>query len=418
MDRPQPLPGFSIPRPNALAWQWASAQDDFGYPLELSSSVYRVADISDLLARLRYRNPNTLEAAMAAIAGRFRGTHPRLISYETSVAFCAPLNLVQSVTPNRVGSNPQYSAAALANMFDRGRRIDVNAYSGMVPIACHQEIELKLVPGPDRPTVSVIIPCFQQGEYLGEAVESVVAQTFDDWEMVIVDDGSSDDTSATALSLKRRHPDRQIRLERQLNGGPASARNHGVRSSSGRYVLPLDADDRIDPLMLERLVPHLEQRAEMAIAYTDVQYFGDASGIGRAAEFDPELLPAANQLSYCSLYRRGVWHGAGGYDVSLPRGGYEDWEFWIAAVEAGFRAIRVPQALFHYRVGSGSMYSGAVARDRELRAAIARSHPALFTPWRRVRRFLKRMRRAMAWRTKAALLHVLPSKPSGSGGGR
>jgi glycosyltransferase involved in cell wall biosynthesis len=400
-DRPQPLPEFSSPRSGILAWHWPSAEMDFGYPLELSSSVYRMADVVGLITGLRYHNPNTMESAMAAVALRFQQSMPRLMSFEPSAAFCAPLNLVQTAWPNRVSTNPQYSAAALAQMFDRGQRIDVGAYSGMVSISCHQEVELHLIPGPDRPAVSVIIPCFEQGQYLSEAVESVVGQTFEDWEVVIVDDGSSDDTASVAEELIRRHPGHRIQLTRQENGGPSSARNTAAKASKGRYILPLDADDRIDPVLLDRTAAVLDERTDAAIAYTDVLRFGAGSGIGQAADFDRDLLPSANQLNYCSLYRRGVWLGAGGYNLNMVAG-YEDWDFWIAAAEAGFRAVHIEEPLFHYRIRPGSRDALAQGHNRELRAIMRRNHPEAYTPWRRATRYTKRVRRAISRRVVAA----------------
>src|SRR4051812_15947600 len=106
------------------------------------------------------------------------------------------------------------------------------------------------------PLVSVIVPCFGQAHYLPEAVGSVLAQTFTDWECIIVDDGSPDDTAAVAARLAA--GDDRIKIVRQENRGLPGARNAGIRAARGRYILPLDADDRLEPTMLEKTVAVLQ----------------------------------------------------------------------------------------------------------------------------------------------------------------
>lgn len=235
------------------------------------------------------------------------------------------------------------------------------------------------------PAVSVVTPCFDQAAYLPEAVESVVAQTMADWELIIVDDGSPDDTAAVAELLRSRHPDRAISVIRQANSGVVAARNAAIARAQAPLILPLDADDRLDPAMLEACVAELRAHPEAAIVYTDQVRFGDEERVVSLPDFDPDLLCAANQLSYCSMFRREVWNAVGGYNPNMARG-YEDWDFWIAAVEHGFRARRIPRPLAWYRVKAASRDTAARAVRDELRAQIAANHPALFTPLRRSRR--------------------------------
>jgi hypothetical protein len=160
-ERPQRLPQFQ-PAGNAnLSFLWPEAEADFGYPLEVSSSAYRTGDLVPLLNELDFENPNTLEAQMAAQAARYRLAKPFLLCAPQSIAFCAPINKVQEVFPNRAGARPEYSAQQLAALFFVGRRIDVNAYSGFLPQACHQEVELAWSDSaPMAPIVSVVVPCY------------------------------------------------------------------------------------------------------------------------------------------------------------------------------------------------------------------------------------------------------------------
>ncbi|WP_330480127.1 glycosyltransferase family 2 protein [Streptomyces sp. NBC_00724] len=131
------------------------------------------------------------------------------------------------------------------------------------------------MPHGSDPVVSVVIPCHDYARYLPEAVSSVLAQTFRDWELVIVDDGSTDDTVEVTQSLIACHPDRRIRLLQQSNAGVSAARNTGIEASTGRYILPLDADDVIAATMLEKTVGVLDSDPGIAIASTDVFTFTD-----------------------------------------------------------------------------------------------------------------------------------------------
>lgn len=245
----------------------------------------------------------------------------------------------------------------------------------------------------NRAAVSIVIPCYQQAEYLPEAVESVVAQTFTDWEIVIVDDGSTDPTAEVAETLIAAHPDRRIRLVRQANQGLSAARNAGIAASSGRYVLPLDADDILLPEMLEKAVRLLEHEPGVAIAYTDERHFGAVDRIVVTSDWDTDLQRRRNLFSATSLYRREVWVAVGGYDIAMRRG-YEDWDFWIGAAERGYVGRRIPEPLLGYRVKSDSMRRRAEADHAEIVRGIRTKHADWYrAPWRRWRHWPTR-----AWR--------------------
>jgi GT2 family glycosyltransferase len=267
-------------------------------------------------------------------------------------------------------------------------------------------------PSGDPPTVSVVIPCFNQALYLAEAVESVVAQTYRDWEIVIVDDGSPDEAAAVAERLIAAHPDRRISLVRQDNSGLPAARNAGVAASVGRYILPLDADDLIRPEMLRRTVDLLDAEPGVAIAYTDEEHFGAVERVVHTSEWDTDLQRRRNLFSATSLYRREVWEAVGGYDPSMRRG-YEDWDFWIGAAERGFVGRRIAEPLLRYRVRPGSMRRDAETEHSELVARIQAKHRAWYAqPWRRWRHWPGR-----AWRRLRHLAGRLRevAEPPGSG---
>ncbi len=141
-NTPQKLPGFIPVSHPVYKYRWTEAEYDFRYPLEISSSIYRLEDIWKLALKLAFHNPNLFEGRMANRARDFTASKPYLLCYEQSVAFCNPINIVQKQSDNRSGKRQDYTPETLARMFDAGYRIDVKAYSGFTPNSCHQEVEL------------------------------------------------------------------------------------------------------------------------------------------------------------------------------------------------------------------------------------------------------------------------------------
>ncbi len=227
------------------------------------------------------------------------------------------------------------------------------------------------------PKVSVVIPCYNHGQYLTEAVESVFKQTFTDYEIIIVNDGSTDDTKNVAESIISTNPEKQVFLINQKNQGVPLARNNGIGKSRGKYILPLDADDKIYPEMLQKTIDLLKSEPTIAIAYCDAIYFGKEDRRVITPEYDFSKLIYQNQLNYCSLYRKEAWESVGGYNINM-RCGYEDWDFWISCGEKGFSAKRNPGFLFMYRVKDKSRYTELLKKDKELRARVFLNHPNLY----------------------------------------
>jgi GT2 family glycosyltransferase len=226
------------------------------------------------------------------------------------------------------------------------------------------------------PKVSVIIPCYNYGHHLRACVGSVLAQTFQDFEMIVINDGSTDNSAEVADSLASEYGIRVIHQEN--SGQPAIVRNRGIRESRGEFIICIDADDIIAPNMLARFVEVLEREPAVDIAYGEGIFFDTAGKVWRqtTGEFELNKLKEANQLFYCAMYRRRVFDVVGGYNLNVR--GYEDWDFWIGAAKHGFRAIKVPDALLYYRVAETGLFHNALERDKELRRNIAKNHPSIF----------------------------------------
>ncbi len=134
---------FFIPIGNAfIKFAWPLGKYDFGYPLEISSSLYRVADILEILKQANYFNPNTLEVCLSSHSVLFLNRKNMLICNQHTLSFCNPVNMVQSTCNNLAGITIHYDVEALAQRFEVGERIDVGKYSGFTPHSCHQEVEL------------------------------------------------------------------------------------------------------------------------------------------------------------------------------------------------------------------------------------------------------------------------------------
>ncbi len=216
------------------------------------------------------------------------------------------------------------------------------------------------------PVLSIVIPCYNDGRHLPEAVASVEAcAARPAFECLIVNDGSTDEGT---LAEFRRLRERGYRVVDQPNLGLGAARNTGIRLAAGEFILPLDSDNRIRPAYLARGVDVLRAEPEVGVVYGDAEYFGNRAGRWEVAAFSLERMMRGNYIDACAVFRRSAWESVGGYDERMPAMGWEDWDFWLrlALRRWGFR--HVPEVLFEYRVRSGSMISSANARGAELLA--------------------------------------------------
>jgi glycosyltransferase involved in cell wall biosynthesis/O-antigen/teichoic acid export membrane protein len=207
------------------------------------------------------------------------------------------------------------------------------------------------------PAISVFLPCYNAHRDLPRALDSVRAQTFQDIEIIVVDDGSTDpDTIRFLDSL----PD-DIRLIRQENRGLPGARNTGFRNARGTWVLPLDCDDWIAPTFLEQAKARLEAAPFPAFAFANITMFGDTQGVLRK-NFNYFEQLFFNQLPYCMLIPRALWVAVDGYDESM-RDGYEDWEFNIKLANHGAAGLLIEEPLFNYNVSASGMLSKTSRRQ-------------------------------------------------------
>ena len=208
------------------------------------------------------------------------------------------------------------------------------------------------------PAVSVIIPAYNVAPFIAETLESLFAQTYRDFEAILVNDGSTDDTEARIAPYR----DRLVYIS-QPNSGVMAARNAGLRAARGRYIALLDGDDLLLPRFLEALVGMLERDSTISVAYPNARYFGWPKHDGKLHQ---DVFPVAEPVTFdrvlrreCYIFgllvfRREVIDEVGGYDENLAGQGAEDFELWLRMLRHGhqFKFSREVLALYRWRQDS------------------------------------------------------------------
>jgi GT2 family glycosyltransferase len=226
---------------------------------------------------------------------------------------------------------------------------------------------------PERPLVSIVIPCFNYGRYLAEAIESARAQTHPDVEVIVVDDGSTDDTAEIAA----RYP---VKLVRQRNRGVGAARNRGASEARGELLVFLDADDVLEPTYVARCLAALAAEGpEVAYAYTQMRYFGDQDGIHESGAFSRRNVLRGNLVNASAMMRVSAFRAAGGYSPAF-RDAWEDHELWVRMFSLGYRGVLVPEPLLRYRRHGRTRNSLTESEQRALDWRIWWQYPRLYWP--------------------------------------
>jgi hypothetical protein len=238
------------------------------------------------------------------------------------------------------------------------------------------------------PKVSVIVPCYNAHAFLGRALESVRAQTFREFEIIVVNDGS---TNPETLEYLQTLGD-DVRLVHQANLGLPGARNTGFREARGDFVLPLDCDDWLDPTFLAKATILLDTNPDLPYAFAQIALEGNEAGVlKKTYNFFEQLF--LNHVPYCIFIRKKIWQQMGGYDEFMRRG-CEDWEFNLRLGISGFHGLAIPEPLFHYQVSAkGMLQSMTSDLYAELWSGIQEKHKdayslgaiiRVWTEWRQV----------------------------------
>lgn len=203
----------------------------------------------------------------------------------------------------------------------------------------------------NTPLVSVIIPAYNSALYIAETIDSVLAQTYKNWECIVVDNGSTDSTKhiVAAYVLK----DKRIQYHYCKQNGVSFARNLAVKLSKGVYILPLDSDDKIGATYLEKAIHVIEGDPKLKLVYCDAELFGASTGKWILPTFDLKNMLIENSIFCSALYRKSDFEAVNGYNENMKEG-FEDWDFWIKLLKDGSKVNKIPEILFYYRIRKNS----------------------------------------------------------------
>lgn len=219
--------------------------------------------------------------------------------------------------------------------------------------------------------VSIVIANYNYARFLGEAIESALAQTHPPLEVIVVDDGSTDDSVAVA----KRYP---VRIIEKANEGVARTRNRGAREARGEYVVFLDADDVLAPEFVARCHAALRDTGA-AYAYTEVEKFGLQTGLLHTRAFDGRALFEGNYIPVTTLLRRDVFLDAGGFDPTWPA--HEDHELWARLFVRGYSGTYVRAPLLRYRFHGHSRNALTTEQQHALQVRLVRQYPRYGWRW-------------------------------------
>jgi glycosyltransferase involved in cell wall biosynthesis len=224
------------------------------------------------------------------------------------------------------------------------------------------------------PLVSIVVLCHNYGRFLPEAVESALNQDYPNLEVIVIDDGSTDDS----LEIASGYGDR-VRVLTQENQGLARTCNRGAAEAKGEYFVFLSADDRLEPAYVSQLMQAVEREPEASFAYCSAQLFGAESGVAPARPFSAfSLIRGRNYVNGSALTRRSDYVAAGGYPEDLGEGAFDDWDFWLTMLDRGHRGTYVPQPLLLWRRHAGGSKNPASRGTAEVETARIRTrHSAL-----------------------------------------
>lgn len=230
-----------------------------------------------------------------------------------------------------------------------------------------------------QPRISIIIPCYNAEKYIRETLDCLQKQTIDDWECVIVNDGSTDNSLEILKEYSAK--DSRYKYIDKENGGPSIARNAAIATSCGKFILPLDSDDLIAPSYAEKAIDYLELHPSTKMVYCICQTFcGEKKGDFVLRPYSYDEMIWRNMLFNAGVFRRVDFDKTSGYNPNMRKGN-EDWDFWITLIKPEDNVYQIPEKLFFYRKERGSRHEGAQKRTLELNAQMILNHLDVYKPF-------------------------------------
>ncbi len=210
--------------------------------------------------------------------------------------------------------------------------------------------------------ISVVIPCYNQGQYLQEAIDSVINQTYKNWEIVIVNDGSTDENTITILNKLTAQG---YNIIHQKNSGVSVARNVGIAASNGEYILPLDADDKIGKDYINEALKIFANNSAIKLVYCNCEYFGTKKGLLNVPNFSMQEMLFENLIFNAAIFKKADFLKTTGYDPAFTTG-WEDWDFWLSFIESENQVYKLDGVQFFYRIKTVSRNNALVNENRKI----------------------------------------------------
>ncbi len=193
--------------------------------------------------------------------------------------------------------------------------------------------------------VSIIIPCYNNEKVIAETIDSALSQSYSSIEIIVVDDGSTDQSAKVVQDISSKHPD--IIFHSKENRGPSHTRNFGAQISKGEFLIFLDADDKLHPDYVKKCIAEYQRNPELNIVYSGAEFFGNKSGIWKLPDFEPTSFLLNNCIPIFAMLRRDVFFDVGKFDENMHF--IEDWELWIRILKKYPGVYKIPETLFYYR---------------------------------------------------------------------
>lgn len=202
-----------------------------------------------------------------------------------------------------------------------------------------------------NPLISVIVSCYNQELFIDEALQSVYAQTYTNWECIVMDDGSTDRSEEQIQQWISK--DTRFRYYYKNNGGIAETRNFAIKYATGEYILPLDGDDKLHPEYIKQALAVFEDKPETKLVYCDPILFGVKNEIVKSRVYSFDMLLIDNTIPCMGVFRKSDFEQTNGYQSNM-KFGLEDWDFWVSLLEEDDQVVKLSDNLVYYRIKEAS----------------------------------------------------------------
>jgi glycosyltransferase involved in cell wall biosynthesis len=229
----------------------------------------------------------------------------------------------------------------------------------------------------DRPLVSAIVPSYNKAPFLRQSIGSLASQNYPEMEILVVNDGSPDNTNEVVRELQRDLRDVRIELLEKKNGGISDARNYAIERAQGSLILLLDGDDIAKQGFVSAAVERITRHKDNLIC-TNVELFGSSTGEWLPRQYDPETILYDNCIPTLTVFERWLWERSGGFNVCFPF--VEDWNYWVTISRLNPKVFRLPEKYFLYRSSEDGLAHLFTDSHSQCAALILTAHEEIYQP--------------------------------------